>query len=206
MSTPGSPEVDAGNIVGNVYDKYGTQNPIARLLMTGFLRSVSDLYLQSNPHQVLEVGCGEGHLATSLIQIREPQRFVACDVEDRARPGVDSRIEFETASIYALPYADNAFDLVVCCEVLEHLERPDAGLQELVRVARRQVLISTPWEPVWRAMNLARGRYVRDFGNTPGHIQHFGRRALIRLAARHMHVQSVRRPLPWTVILGAVDR
>jgi len=202
-----SPDVDAGNIVGNVYDKYATQNPIARWLMTGFLRSVKGLYLQANPREVLEVGCGEGHLATSLIQAgsQAPQKFVACDVEDRARPGVDPRIAFETASIYGLPYADNSFDLVVCCEVLEHLERPAQGLQELVRVARRHVLISTPWEPVWRAMNLARGRYVRDLGNTPGHIQHFGRRALVRLAASQMHVQAVRRPLPWTVILGGVE-
>ncbi len=199
----GRPAVDHGNIVGNVYDKYGTKNPIARLLMSGFLRAVSDLYRRTQSTSVLEVGCGEGHLASALIRQHAPAEFVACDVDDRERPGVDPRIRFDTASIYGLPYADNAFELVVCCEVLEHLERPEQGLRELARVAANYVLISTPWEPVWRAMNLARGRYIRDLGNTPGHIQHFGRRALIALASQQMHVQHVRRPLPWTVILGA---
>lgn len=199
----GAHRVDQGNIVGNVYDKYGTQNPIARLLMAGFMRAVSQLYRQARPVRVLEVGCGEGHLATALMAHHVPETFVACDVEDRERPGVDPRVQFETASIYELPYADNAFDLVLCCEVLEHIEHPDQGFAELARVAARHVLVSTPWEPVWRAMNLARGRYIRDWGNTPGHIQHFSRRALVALAAKHLHVQKVRRPLPWTVILGA---
>jgi hypothetical protein len=69
-------------------------------------------------------------------------------------------------------------------------------------IPRRAVLLSTPWEPVWRLLNLARGRYVRDLGNTPGHVQHFGRRALVRLAEARLRVVAVRRPLPWTVILG----
>jgi hypothetical protein len=29
-----------------------------------------------------------------------------------------------------------------------------------------------PREPIWRIGNMARGRYLGDLGNTPGHIQH----------------------------------
>ncbi|MCA9691003.1 MAG: hypothetical protein KC636_15460, partial [Myxococcales bacterium] len=93
-----------------------------------------------------------------------------------------------------------------CCEVLEHLEDPAAGLAELARVARGHVLLSTPWEPAWRAMNVARGRYLRALGNTPGHIQHFSRRGLLRLAQTRLDVVAVRRPLPWTVLLGTPRR
>jgi hypothetical protein len=96
--------------------------------------------------------------------------------------------------------------LVVCCEVLEHLERPAAGVAELARVARRHVLLSTPWEPVWRVMNMARGRYWRALGNTPGHIQHFSRRGLRSLADTRLRVSATRTPLPWTVLLGEPRR
>ncbi len=45
-----------------------------------------------------------------------------------------------------LPFADNSFDIVICLEVLEHLEREDGEklLKELERVAKRQVILSTP--------------------------------------------------------------
>ncbi len=204
MSAPR--QVDAGNIVGNVYDKYNTSNPIARALMRGFTGAVTDLYLGTGADSVLEVGCGEGHLADHLVKRRRPARFEACDVALRPAPGLDPHIVLREASIYELPYPDASFDLVVCCEVLEHLADPAAGLAELARVARRQVLLSTPWEPVWRLLNIARGRYLGALGNTPGHVQHFSRRALVELAATRLGALKVRRPLPWTVILGDVRR
>jgi ubiquinone/menaquinone biosynthesis C-methylase UbiE len=172
--------------------------------MRGFTGAVSDLYLRTGARSVLEVGCGEGHLADHLIRAARPARFEACDVELRPAAGLDPQIALREASIYALPYAPASFDLVICCEVLEHLADPAAGLAELARVSARHVLLSTPWEPVWRVLNLARGRYVADLGNTPGHIQHFSRRAIRELAARHLQVLALRRPLPWTVILGEV--
>lgn len=197
------------NVVGNVYDKYGTSNPIARRLMQGFLEAVTSLYDIANPQRVLEVGCGEGKLAQQLLEHQRARgtapHFEACDLElDRLVPDLDPAIQTREASIYALPWADDAFDLVVCCEVLEHLEDPAAGLAELARVSARFVLLSTPWEPTWRLLNLARLRYVRDLGNTPGHLQHFSRRGLLQLAQTELRVVDERTPLPWTVLLGRV--
>jgi ubiquinone/menaquinone biosynthesis C-methylase UbiE len=107
-------------------------------------------------------------------------------------------------SAYELPFEDASFDLVVCCEVLEHLEHPGRGLAEAVRVAKKAVLVSTPREPLWRVLNVARGRYLRDLGNTPGHVQHFGRRSLVRLVESRLRVVETRTPVPWTVVLGSL--
>ncbi len=193
-------------IVGNVYDKYGTKNPIARALMAGFLSAVSDLYGRARPRTVLEVGCGEGKLATRLIQLPQipaPEKFIACDLElGKLASDVDPRIQFQEADVYKLPFESNAFDLVICCEVLEHLERPAAGLREVSRVSKEWVLMSTPREPLWRMLNMVRGKYWADLGNTPGHVQHFGQRELVALAAAELEVSEKRAPLPWTVILG----
>jgi ubiquinone/menaquinone biosynthesis C-methylase UbiE len=198
------------NVVGNFEDKYASRNPIARWLVAGFLDAVSELYADANPRgkTVLEVGCGEGKLATWLIhRAPTPARYLATDVSLEAIPEtLDPLIETAVASIDELPFASASFDIVVCCEVLEHLDNPARGLAEVARVAREHVLLSTPWEPVWRAMNVARGKYLRDLGNTPGHVQHFSRAALQQLAASHLHIRDMRTPLPWTVILGAPRR
>lgn len=193
------------NVVGNHYDKYGTANPIARALMSGFMNAACDLYRFAGASSVLEVGCGEGHLAQALLGCTTPpQRFEITDIDVGQVPNeLQAPLHARAADVYALPYEDDAFDLVVCCEVLEHLERPADGLREVSRVAKDFVLLSTPWEPVWRAMNLARGKYVRELGNTPGHIQHFSRRGLQDLAARHLRIVQRRTPLPWTMLLGA---
>lgn len=194
------------NVVGNFYDKYGTKNPIARALMHGFLSAVSDLYRRAAPLRVLEVGCGEGRLAHHLITTcPAPEAFEACDLSiERVAPDLDPRIRFRQASIYELPFADRSFDLVVCCEVLEHLEDPARGLAEVARVTRNHALLSTPREPLWRALNMLRGKYLTDLGNTPGHVQHWSAHGLTRLVERELRVLERRQPLPWTVLLAQV--
>jgi ubiquinone/menaquinone biosynthesis C-methylase UbiE len=195
------------NIVGNVYNKYGTKNPIERRLMARFLDSATDLFNRVAPSSVLEVGCGEGHLARHLLDraVRRPVRFEACDLQiGQIAPELDEMIVFKAASVYELSYADDEFELLVCCEVLEHLERPADALRELERVASKAVLLSTPREPLWRALNIARGKYLTMLGNTPGHIQHFSRRSLWSLVAQRFQIVEVRTPIPWTMLLAEI--
>jgi len=198
-----SDPADAATIVGNVYNKYHSRNPLARWMMGRFLKSVSDLYQSQNPQSVLEVGCGEGYLSQHLLQsCSRPDRFEACDISlAQLASNCDPLITFREASVYQLPYEDGEFDLVVCCDVLEHLEDPLTGISELARVSKRAVLLSTPREPLWRILNMARGYYWRSFGNTPGHVQHFSRRGLINLAKTQLRVAAQRTPCPWTVLL-----
>ena len=108
---------------------------------------------------------------------------------------------FETRSIYDLASVQDSADLVICCEVLEHLEYPEAGLKALQRVVDRHLIVSVPREPLWCALNLARGKYLMSFGNTPGHIQHWNKGGFIRMVSKYFEVIEVRSPLPWTMLL-----
>lgn len=193
-----------GFVSGNVYDKYGTRNPLYRVLMRRFLAACRELVEEASPGSLVEVGCGPGDLAASLDpEGRLP--YVGTDlslVEVLTAGRRQPERRFLPASAYALPLPDRSADLVVACEVLEHLDEPAAALAEAARVARRHLLVSVPWEPVWRGLNLARGAYWGALGNTPGHLQHFSRRAIRRLVGRHLEIVAERRPFPWTVLLA----
>ena len=90
--------------------------------------------------------------------------------------------------------------MVVAAEVLEHLPDPEQGLREMARVGRRHLVLSVPREPVFRSCNLVAGRYVRDLGNTPGHLNHWSRRGFVRFVSQVAEVRAVTSPFPWTTV------
>jgi SAM-dependent methyltransferase len=93
---------------------------------------------------VLDVGCGDGRLTNRLVD--RHARVVGVDIAAEALQHV--RTETHVAPVTALPFADRAFDLVLCTEVLEHLEDAElaGAVGELSRVAARFVLLSVPFE------------------------------------------------------------
>jgi ubiquinone/menaquinone biosynthesis C-methylase UbiE len=196
---------------GNLYPKYATCNPAARGLVARFRGALDELLDVAAPASILDVGCGEGVLAAAWRERPGVRRVVGVDVEDarlrsewarRERDGLELRA-IEPAP--PLPFPDGAVDLVAAIEVLEHVADPAALLIELTRVARSHVLVSTPREPLWRALNVARGAHWRALGNTPGHIHHFSRRDLLRLVAPYGRITATRTPLPWTMVVVTTD-
>lgn len=192
--------------VGNHYPKYQTRNPIARWLVNGFLDSFRALSRATGARDVLEVGCGEGHLSAILARDGRAVRGIdispAVIAQARAHPDNQANgARFEVGSVYDLTPDSDAAELVVCCEVLEHLEDPHRALSILARLARPHLLVSVPREPIWRILNMARGRYLADLGNTPGHVQHWSQRRFLGLLADHVDVVELRAPLPWTMAL-----
>jgi SAM-dependent methyltransferase len=191
---------------GNVYDKYGTSNPIARRLMAGFLRSFDELVERTGASEAHEVGCGEGELAIRLasrgIRMRGSDAFpeVLEEAQSRARAaGVE--IDFEAAPVEELDPARHDAELVICCEVLEHLDDPERALEVLAGLARPWLIASVPREPLWRALNLARLSYLGDLGNTPGHLNHWSRGDFVRFLTARFEVLETRSPTPWTIAL-----
>jgi ubiquinone/menaquinone biosynthesis C-methylase UbiE len=204
---PGSRLSGAGDgPAGNTFDKYHTKNPVYRYLVRSFLGTVRALTRGLGRPSVLEVGCGEGHLARFLGDGWEVPPIVAFDISPtvvREAVRLDGGPRFFVGSSYALPFPDKSFDLVIMCEVLEHLAQPELALAEISRVARRACLVSVPREPLWRALNLLRGAYWRDLGNTPGHVQWWSRRTFVTAVGRFGTLIAGAAPIPWTVALFA---
>ena len=191
---------------GNTYDKYGSQNPVVKRLMAGFHRDLDRLLSRAAPASVLDVGCGEGVLSERFADRLQQGHVMGIDLEDPALREEWSRrsranLEFRSFPGGALPFADAEFDMACALEVLEHVPDPSLTLSEMVRVAQRWVLVSVPREPLWRSLNMARGAYLRDLGNTPGHVNHWSKRGFVEFVGRHGRIEEVRSPFPWTMLL-----
>jgi 2-polyprenyl-3-methyl-5-hydroxy-6-metoxy-1,4-benzoquinol methylase len=206
-STPFDAPAEAG---GNVYDKYGTSNPVARRLMAGFMAQLDELVDRTGATEAHEVGCGEGELAIRLgrrgMRVRGTDAFPQVLDEARRRAGAAGvEIDFEATPVEQLEPARHSAELIVCCEVLEHLEDPEWALGVLAALARPWLIASVPREPLWRALNLARLSYVGDLGNTPGHLSHWSKREFVRFLTPRFEVVALRSPLPWTMVLCRVQ-
>lgn len=202
-------EVD--NVAGNYYDKYHARNPIARYLMDNFLASFDRLTMLTGAQRAYEVGCGEGHLSLRLLHRGFQVR--GCDLDAtiarKATEAVSAAgfpAEFLARSVYELTPDEAGSELVVCCEVLEHLRDPEAALRALTVLACPWLLVSVPREPIWRVLNVARGKYLAAAGNTPGHIQHWSTRSFVALLRCHASIVEVCKPFPWTMVLCRTDR
>lgn len=205
-----APRAGAAVPTGNTIDKYGSRNPAVRRLMAGFTEALDELFGLAAPGSAIDVGCGEGVLTERLADRLGGGRIVGIDLDDpklraewarRGRPN----LEYRAVPAERLPFGEGEFDLASALEVLEHVPDPEVALAEMARVARRHILASVPREPLWRALNMARGAYLRDWGNTPGHLNHWSRRGFVELLARFGEVQEVRSPFPWTMALVRID-
>jgi 2-polyprenyl-3-methyl-5-hydroxy-6-metoxy-1,4-benzoquinol methylase len=194
---------------GNTYDKYGSTNPVVKRLMAGFERTLDELLGKASPSTILDVGCGEGVLVEKWADRPGVERIVGIDLEDeelqaewekRRRPN----IEYKVMPAENLPFEQRSFDLATAIEVLEHVPDPGHTVAEMARVARSHLLVSVPREPLWRGLNMARGAYLRDLGNTPGHVNHWSKRSFVRMLERHGEVLEARSPFPWTMLLVRV--
>jgi SAM-dependent methyltransferase len=197
---------DDGIVTGNTYDKYGSPNPVVRRLMGGFQRALDELFDRAQPTSLLDVGCGEGLLVHRWARRLEEKRVVGIDLEEESiQAGWAERqapnLEYRVMQADRLPFTANEFDLVSAIEVLEHLPDPEQTLSEMARCAERHLLVSVPHEPLWRALNLARGAYLPQLGNTPGHLNHWSKRSFMRLLSRHGEIVEARSPFPWTMLL-----
>ena len=126
--------------------------------------------------------------------------LIAAEWERRGAPN----LTYIAQRAERLPFTDGEFDLVTAIEVLEHVPDPAHTVAEMARCAQGHVLVSVPREPLWRAVNMARGAYWQTLGNTPGHVNHFSKAAIVELCSRHGEVIETRSPFPWTMVLVRV--
>ena len=185
--------------------KYLSKNPISRQLVYNFNSQLKKIIKELNFTSLLDAGCGEGVTIKLLEEYLQNINCVGIDLDETHIQMSKENAPFckyKIGNIYNLPFNKESFEIVMCLEVLEHLEKPDTALQELHRLSSKYVIISVPREPIWRLLNMARGKYWKELGNTPGHINHYNSKKIVNLIKKQFKILCILKPLPWTIVLG----
>ncbi|HSD98592.1 MAG TPA: class I SAM-dependent methyltransferase [Patescibacteria group bacterium] len=187
------------------FRKHTHRNPIQRFLLDNFYKHVFRLLKLVPNGSILDVGCGEGFTLHKLQEAHIGKKLEGIEYQEKAiKLGKKQYPDLliKQGSIYELPYKDSAFDLVLCTEVLEHMEDPKKALAELVRVSKKYILLSVPNEPFFMLAQLLRGKNWSRLGNDIEHINHWSFLGFQKFVSEKIKIQAISIPFFWTIILG----
>jgi len=93
--------------------------------------------IKLNSKKALEIGIGNAFVCKYLKE--RGIKITTLDIDKKLKPD-------KVGSVLAIPFEDNFFDVVLCCEVLEHLpyENFHKALLELYRISQKYVILSLP--------------------------------------------------------------
>lgn len=184
------------------FEKHTSKNPLKKILIRNFENNLIDLIAPLNPKKILDAGCGEGFTLAKLFERKIGDELEGIDYsKDAIRIGKKNHpnLNLKTGNIYSLSYRNNQFDLVICTEVLEHLEKPAIALSEVERVSSKYILFTVPNEPWWMLFNFTKWGRQKEIG----HINHWTSSQFKKMLERNgLKVQSVKLPFPWTMVLA----
>lgn len=190
------------------YRKHTAKNPVQRWLIRNFEKTLAKEVKKIKVSSILDAGCGEGFTLEYLRNEKIGKTYEGIDFLKRAieiGKKIHPKIKLKEASIYKLPYKKDSFDIVLCTEVLEHLEDPQKAVEEMFRVSKKYVLVSVPNEPIFMGSNFLRGKNWSRLGNDIEHINHwtfFGIENFVKKnAGVKVKVVSKKYPFPWTMLL-----
>lgn len=187
--------------------KYRDRSRFKRGLIRRFVERFHSLFLRVSPvESVLEVGMGEGFLSGYLSERFPNVRFEGIDLDreslDRASR-LFPRIKIHHGSAYELEALGGPFDLVLCCEVLEHLREPDRALAQIAALRPKHVIFTVPHEPFFMLSNLLAGRNVTRLGNDVDHHNHWGKASFRELLERRFSIVELTASYPFLLALCA---
>jgi ubiquinone/menaquinone biosynthesis C-methylase UbiE len=194
-------------ITGNYYNKHATKNPIERFLVKYYEKAFKNFIINLEVSTAYEVGSGEGVLLKWISEVRPDIKTFGSDIQPIFDMSLfTNRISkpiFLINRAENIPFSPDTLDLIVVCEVLEHLENPSACLSELQRLNAKKYLLSVPNANLWRMLNILRLKYVKKLGNTPGHLNNWTNKSFIRLVSGYLDIQDVILSHPWIFVLAS---
>jgi 2-polyprenyl-3-methyl-5-hydroxy-6-metoxy-1,4-benzoquinol methylase len=188
---------------GNFFNKHKSKNPLIKFAVNYFYNKLEGILRHLQIQTLLDAGCGEGEI-TKRLHKQFNFKITAIDNDKilMKEAGIKNPgIKFMYGNIYNLNLKKDSFDMALCTEVLEHLEYPDKAIEDLKRVSRRYCIFSVPNEPLWRIANMARLKYIKELGNSPGHINHWTKRSFYFLLNKHFKKVRIINALIWNIAL-----
>ena len=191
-------------ITGNYYNKHASKNPIEKYLLFRYKVALLKLMNQISVNRCYEVGSGEGYILQLLEDNYSFDLLIGSDIDFELM--LDSKKSKESQNRIVneadfLPFTKDQLDLILVCEVLEHLKNPKLFLSECNRLNVNITYLLLPNEPLWRILNIFRFKYLKDLGNTPGHLNHWSKNHFRELISHYLHIENIFIIQPWIFLL-----
>lgn len=168
------------------YDSALRTNLIQRIWHGRRLRRISGL-ISKIGGRMLDIGCDGVTLTEAVAARAGAKEIIGIDISERAVAySKRKHPEFHLAVGHgeALPFHEGAFDLIVCLEVLEHVDHPDKLLSEMNRCLKKDGygLVVVPTEtPLFKLLWLLWTRFGKGKVWRHAHVQDFPGVVLNRL-------------------------
>jgi len=186
--------------------KYFSKNPIKKFLIKKFLTKINNVFKKIDAKNILEAGCGDGYIIEYLNNNSAKKYAISgFDISDEKithAAKINKHAHLYKDNIYNTSQKSDSFDLVLCLEVLEHLQNPEKALLELKRITKKYCLISVPHEPFFSLGNFMFGKNIRKFGRDKEHINFWNKKQVVNLINNYFHIRSIDTSFPWIIILA----
>jgi SAM-dependent methyltransferase len=159
-----------------------------------YLDAMFALLQETGAHTVLDAGCGEGVVYRAMRKRGFIGEWTGIDLSSDAIDYAKRESPEATwlvGSVFDMPFPSKNFDLVFSSQVLEHLPAPEKALREFARCARQWLLISVPYEPLFRWLTWISVRF--RLGGDPGHVNHWRPREFRRFVSQSSELKSWQR-------------
>jgi len=164
---------------------------------------VNDIAMQGSKIKILNAGCGEGFITNLLYNSLDNAEFTGLEYTKEAlnvARGMNGNINFVQGDIYKMPFQDLSFNVVICTEVLKHLEEPERAVSELRRLSKEYILLTVPDELWFCLGNLIALKNIRRMGNPTGHINHWTFGKFKKFAIKNLGGElRFDTSFPWTI-------
>lgn len=173
----------------NYYQKGIKENFLQRFWHGKKLNEVAKAVKESkskNREKILDVGSASGWFISEISKKFPESKCFGIDIYDKGISYAKKKypqIEFKVADAHSIPYKDNFFNVVICTEVLEHVDDPWQVVMEIKRVLKRNgvaiiELDSGSWlfSIVWYLWRKSKGRIWNE-----SHLHSFNVKKLDKL-------------------------
>lgn len=179
-------------ITGNYFNKYKSKNPLVKFIMGKYFNTLFKCLDDLKFKTVLDMGCGEGEILKVLKDKHPKIKGLGLDIDRHMIKQIKiPDFTFDTKYLDTDSFSVDAYDLVLCLEVLEHIENYELALKNLNKINTKALVISVPNEPFFRLSNLLRLKYIHRWGNTPGHVNNFTITKFKRIIRTHFNNDSI---------------
>lgn len=190
------------------YKKYQTPNPLMRWVIKRFVNRICHHVERIGPERIVDIGCGEGLVAGALKENSLFSEYQGIDINAQSietAKRLNPDLDFVIGDFLLMEPAAQSSDMVLCLEVLEHLDNPIAGLRRLMAWSNNVIILSVPWEPYFSIGNFCRGLYMSRLGNHPEHVQWFMKSSFKKLLGQVFSKYRVLTCFPWLIAVAYIS-